>query len=191
MSEGGAVKFDLSFFMSEEEQGLKGRLVYNADLFDDATIERMLGHLQTLLKGIVEGPDQRLSELPLLTEGERHRLLFEWNGTATEYPRDLCVHELFEEQVERTPDAVAAVFEDQQLTYRELDRRANQLARHLRALGVGPETLVGICLERSLEMVVGLLGILKAGGAYVPLDPAYPKERLAFMLEDASVGVLL
>ena len=173
--ESGTVKFDLSFFMSEEEQGLKGRLVYNADLFDDATIERMLGHLQTLLKGIVEDPDQHLSELPLLSEAERHQLLFEWNETATEYPRDRCVHELFEEQVERTPDAVAVVFEDEQLTYRELNRRANQLAHHLRALGVGPEVLVGICVERSLEMVVGLLGILKAGGSLRSAGPFVPR----------------
>jgi amino acid adenylation domain-containing protein len=189
--ESGTVKYDLSFFVSEEEQGLKGRLVYNADLFDDTTIERMMGHLQTLLKGIVEDPDRYLSELPLLSEAERHQLLFEWNETATEYPRDRCVHELFEEQVERTPDAVALVCGDQRLTYRELNRRANQLAHHLRALGVGPDVLVGICVERSLEMVVGLLGILKAGGAYVPLDPAYPKERLSFMLEDAKASVLL
>src|SRR5215213_3050369 len=132
--ESGTVKYDLSFFLSEEEQGLKGRLVYNADLFDDDTIERMLSHLQTLLRGIVADPDQRLSELPLLSEAERHQLLFEWNETATEYPRDRCVHELFEEQAERTPEAVALVFEDQRLTYRELNRRANRLAHHLRAL---------------------------------------------------------
>ena len=188
--EGGTVKFDLSLFMFEEDQGLKGRLVYNADLFDDTTIERMLGHLQALLRCIVENPDQRLSELPLLSEAERHQLLFEWNDTTTEYPRDRCVHELFEEQVERTPDAVAVVFEEQ-LTYRELNRRANQLARHLRGLGVGPEILVGICVERSLEMVVGLLGILKAGGTYVPLDPSYPATRLKFILEDIQAPVLL
>ena len=189
--ESGTVKFDLSFFMVEEEQGLKGRLVYNADLFDDTTIERMLRHLQTLLKGIVEDPDQQLSELPLMGEAERHQLLFEWNGTATEYPRDRRVHELFEEQVERTPGAVAVICGDEQLTYRELNRRANQLAHHLRALGVGPETLVGICVERSLEMVVGLLGILKAGGAYVPLDPSYPATRLEFILADTQAPVLL
>ncbi len=189
--ESGAVKYDLSYFLSEEEQGVKGRLVYNADLFDDATIERMLGHLQTLLRGIVEEPDRHLSELPLLSEAERHRLLFEWNDTATEYPRDRCVHELFEEQVERTPDAVAVMFEEQQLTYRELNRRANQLAHHLRALDVGPEVLVGICVERSLEMVVGLLGILKAGGTYVPLNPSYPAARLKFILEDTQAPVLL
>src|SRR5215211_4589897 len=189
--EGGTVKFDLSLFLFEEDQGLKGRLVYNADLFDDETIERMLGHLHTLLRGIVEDPDQRLSELPLLSEAERHRLLLGWNDTATEYPRDRCVHELFEEQVERTPHAVAVVFEEQQLTYRELDRRANQLAHHLRTLGVGPEVLVGICLERGIDLVVALLATLKAGGAYVPLDPFYPLERLAFMLEDTDAPVLI
>ena len=189
--ESGTVKYDLSFFLSEEEQGLKGRLVYNAHLFDDATIERMLGHLHTLLKGIVEDPDRHLSELPLLDEAERHQLLFDWNETAIEYPRDRCVHELFEEQVERTPDAVAVVFEEQQLTYRELNRRANQLAHHLRALGVGPEVLVCICVERSLEMAVGLLGILKAGGTYVPLDPSSPATRLKFVLGDTRAPVLL
>src|SRR5919112_1141017 len=189
--ESGTVKYDLSFFLSEAVEGLKGRLVYNADLFEYVTIERMLGHLKTLLKGIVEDPDQRLSELPLLSEAERHQLLFEWNDTRAEYPEDRCVHELFEERARRTPDAVAVMFEERQLTYRELDRRANQLAHYLRALGVGPDVLVGICVERSLEMAVGLLGILKTGGAYVPLDPAYPEERLSFMLEDAKAPVLL
>ena len=189
--ESGKVKFDLSFFMFEEEQGLKGRLVYNADLFDDATIERMLGHLQTLLQGIVEDPDRHLSELPLLSEAERHQLLFEWNDTVTKYPRDRCVHERLEEQVERTPDAVAVVCGDEQLTYRELNRRANQLAHHLLTLGVGPEVLVGIYVERSLEMVVGLVGILKAGGTYVPLDPSYPAARLKLILGDTRAPVLL
>ena len=189
--ESGSVKFDLSFFLSEEEQGLNGRLVYNADIFDDTTIERMIGHLQTLLYGIVQDPDRRLSGLPLLDEAEQHLLLSEWSGTVTEYPRDGRVHELFEEQAELFPDAVAVVFGEQQLTYRELDRRANQLAHHLRKLGVGPEKLVGICVERSLEMVVGLLGILKAGGAYVPLDPASPAARLEFVLGDTRAPVLL
>ena len=127
----------------------------------------------------------------MLSEAEKHQVLVEWNETKRDYPKDKCIHQLFEEQVKRTPEAVAVVFEDQQLTYRELNSQANQLAHYLKKLGVGPETLVGICVERSLEMIVGLLGILKAGGAYVPLDPGYPKERLAFMLEDARVGVLL
>jgi amino acid adenylation domain-containing protein len=188
--EGGTVKYDLFFSMSEEK-GLKGGLAYNADLFDEAMIGRMVGHFRTLLEGIVAAPDRHLSELPLLTEEELHQLLEEWNGTETPYSQDRCIQELFEEQVERTPDAVAVVFEEQQLTYRELNRRANQLAHHLRALGVGPGVLVGICAERSVEVVVGLLGILKTGGAYVPLDPAYPKERLSFMLEDARAPVLL
>ena len=136
-------------------------------------------------------PGQRISQLPLLTEAERHQLLVEWNDTAVEYPRDRCIHQLFEAQVERSPEATALVYEDQQLTYGELNARANRLAHHLRSLGVGPEVLVGVCLERSLELVVGLLAILKAGGAYVPLDPSYPAERLAFMLQDTQAPVLL
>nr|VFK62781.1 MAG: AMP-binding enzyme [Candidatus Kentron sp. UNK]VFK70643.1 MAG: AMP-binding enzyme [Candidatus Kentron sp. UNK] len=167
-----------------------GRLEYNTDLFERATMERMTGHLKTLLAGIVENPNTPIHELPLLTEAERRQLL-EWNDTAVDYPRDKCIHQLFEEQVAKTPDAVAVVFEDRQLTYGELNAQANQLARYLQKLGVGPEVLVGICIERSLEMVVGLLGILKAGGAYVPLDPDYPAERLAFMSDDANLKVLL
>ncbi|MBW4457215.1 MAG: amino acid adenylation domain-containing protein, partial [Nostoc indistinguendum CM1-VF10] len=140
---------------------------------------------------IVANPEQRVSKLPLLTTAQQHQLLVEWNDTQADYPKDKCIHQLFEVQVQRTPDAVAVVFEEQQLTYRELNQRANQLAHRLQCLGVGPEVLVGICVERSLEMVVGLLGILKAGGAYVPLDPAYAQERLAFMLSDSQVPVLL
>ena len=136
-------------------------------------------------------PQKRISQLPLLTASEQQQLLVEWNDTRVDYPQDQCIHQLFEEQVERTPDAVAVVFEDQQLTYSELNCRANQLAHYLRSLGVGAEVLVGICVERSLEMVVGLLGILKAGGAYVPLDPEYPQERLSFMVENAQLSLLL
>ncbi|HEY9669184.1 MAG TPA: amino acid adenylation domain-containing protein, partial [Coleofasciculaceae cyanobacterium] len=163
----------------------------NTDLFDAATITRMMGHFQTLLEAIVDNPQQRVSELPLLSANERHQLLVEWNDTRAEYPLDKCIHQLFEATVERTPDAVAVVLQDQQLTYRELNCRANQLAHYLRSLGVEPDVLVGICIERSLEMLVGLLGILKAGGAYVPLDPAYPKERLAHMLSDSQAPILL
>ena len=152
-------------------------------------MERTAGHLEVLLEGILRAPEQPISELPLLTTAERHQMLVEWNDTITEYPKDQCIHQLFEDQVERTPEAVAVIFKESLLTYRELNERANQLAYHLRALGVGPGTLVGVCLERSLEMVIGLLGTLKAGGAYVPLDPAYPKDRLAFMLEDAQAPV--
>ncbi|TMI56674.1 amino acid adenylation domain-containing protein [Candidatus Bathyarchaeota archaeon] len=183
--------FDLSLYLRERNGKLIGFIEYSTDLFDRSTIERMIGHFQTLLEGIVANPDQLISTLPLLTEAERHQLLVEWNDTAAEYPKDSCIHELFEAQVERTPDAIAAEFEGKRLSYRELNSRANQLAHYLRRLGVGPESLVGICIERSLEMIVGLLGILKAGGAYVPLDPAYPRERLRFMLEDAQVSVLL
>jgi amino acid adenylation domain-containing protein len=186
-----AANFDVSLTVNDGSEGLKGRWEYNTDLFDDATIERMVGHFRTLLEGVVEDPDRHLSELPLLSEVERHKLLFEWNDTATEYPRQMCVHELFEEQVERTPGAVAVTFGDERLTYQELNQRANQLAHYLRGLRVGPEVLVGVCMRRSLEMVVGLLGILKAGGAYVPLDLDYPKERLAFMLDDSQTSVLL
>ncbi len=151
----------------------------------------MVGHFQTLLEGIAANPDQHLSALPILTEAERQQLLVEWNDIQADYPRAKCIHELFEAQAERTPEAVAVVFEGKQLSYRELNRRANLLAHHLQKFGVGPEGRVGIMVERSFEMVVGLLGILKAGGAYVPLDPAYPQERLSFMLEDAQVAVLL
>lgn len=167
------------------------QILYDCRLFDDATITRMLAHLKTLLEGMVDDHMSRLSDLPILTEQERHQLVVEWNDTNIDYPMDQCLHELFEAQVERSPEAIAVVFEDEQVSYRELNRRANQLAHHLRTLGVGPEALVGICIERSVEMVVGLFGILKAGGAYVPIDPAYPQERMAFMLADAQVIALL
>ena len=136
-------------------------------------------------------PGTPISRLALLTDSERERLLVDWNGTGREYPKGKCIHQLFEAQAERTPEAIAVVFEDGQLTYRELNARANRLADDLDKLAVGPETLVGLCLERSLEMIVGILGVLKAGGAYVPLDPAYPKDRLAFMLEDSKIQVVL
>ena len=175
----------------EHSEGIRGVVVYSSDLFDEATISRMLGHFQSLLEGIVANPEQRLADLPLLSEAEQYQLLVEWNNTQADYPKDLCIHQLFEAQVELTPNSIAVVFEDKQLTYQELNSRSNQLAHHLRKLGVGPEVLVGICVERSVEMIVGLLGILKAGGAYLPLDPSYPSERLSFMLEDAQVSVLL
>ena len=187
----GTARFDLNLVMKEEESGLQGYIDYNTDLFDASTIERMNEHFQGLLAGIVADPNEPIDNLPLLTERERHQLLVEWNDTDRDYPREKCIHQLCEAQVERTPEAVAVVFEERQLTYRELNRRANQLAHYLRKLGVGPEVRVAIGMERSLEMVIGLLAILKAGGAYVPLDPDYPKERLAFMLEDSRVPVLL
>jgi amino acid adenylation domain-containing protein len=184
-------RFDLEVHLWEAEEGLRAAFVYNTDLFDPDTIKRMAGHYQRILEGIVDNPDRRLSELPLLTEAERHKLLVEWNDTATDYPRDKCIHELFEEQVQRTPDAIAVIFEDKHLTYQELNSRANRLAHYLRKQGVGPEVLVGICVERSLEMVIGILGILKAGGAYVPLDPTYPRERLEFMIKDTRTPVIV
>lgn len=175
----------------EADSELSLDIFYDCQRFDADTITRMLGHFQTLLEGIVAAPEQRLVDLPILTQTEQQQLLVEWNATQTDYPKDLCIHQLFEAQVDRTPNAIAVVFEDQQLTYQELNSRANQLAHHLQELGVSPEVLVGICMERSLEMVVGLLGIFKAGGAYVPIDPAYPSERLAFILQDTQVPVLL
>jgi amino acid adenylation domain-containing protein len=187
----GMAPFDLSLSMVESGSGFKGRLEYNRDLFDESTIERLARHFQVLLGGIVADPEQRLSELPVLSQQDRRMMLLEWNDTGKEYPKEKCLHELFEVQAERTPDAVAVVFEDQQVSYRELNARANRLARYLRKHGVGPEVLVGIGIERSPEMIVGILGTLKAGGAYVPLDLAYPTERLALMVEDAAVSVLL
>ncbi len=183
--------FDLKLMAVECEQGMIFSFQYRRPLFRHETVARIAAHFDVLLRGIIANPNERLAQLPLLTEPERYRLIVEWNATQTEYPKDKCIHELFEAQVERSPQATAAVYEDQSLTYAELNAKANQLADHLRALGVGPDTLVGICVERSLEMIVGLLGILKAGGAYVPLDPTYPKERLAYMLEDARPAVLL
>jgi non-ribosomal peptide synthetase component F len=183
--------FDLTVSLWEKPEGLSGWFEYNTDLFDIATIVRMIGHFQTLLEHIVTNPEQRIAELPLLTVAERQQLLIEWNDVQADYSTDLCVHQLWEAQVERTPDSVAVVFENEQLTYRELNRRANQLAHYLCKLGVGPETLVGLCVERSVELIIGILGVLKAGGAYVPLDPNYPRERLAFMLDDSAVSVLL
>ncbi|HEX5748907.1 MAG TPA: non-ribosomal peptide synthase/polyketide synthase [Archangium sp.] len=170
---------------------LRLELAHECARFDAAHIERMLGQLRHLLESMATWPERPLAGLPLLSERERHQLLVEWNDTRADYPRGRCIHQLVEAQVERTPDAVAVEFEGQRLTYRELDRRANQLAHALRERGVGPETRVGLCVERSLEMAVGLLGILKAGGAYVPLDPGYPPARLAFMLEDSAPAVLL
>ena len=188
---GGSSAFDLTLMVTATAGGLRCALEYRTDLFDASTIRRLVDHFQTLVTDAIARPDQRVAFLALLSPPERQQLLVGWNDTARAYPRDVCVHQLFEAQVDRTPDAVAAEFDGRRLTYRELDRRANQLARHLSKLGVGPEVLVGICVERSLDMVVGLLGILKAGGGYVPLDPSYPQARLAFMVEDAAISVLV
>ncbi len=187
----GTAKFDLTLVLEERADGLGGYVEYNTDLFEAATIVRVLGHFQTLLEGIAAHPDERLATLPLLTTSERQQLLVEWNDTRAEYPKDHCIHQLFEAQTAKTPNAVAVVFEEQQLTYAELNRQANRLAHHLQSLGVGPETRVAICMKRSLEMIVSLVAIHKAGGCYVPLDPAYPKDRLSYMLEDSQAPVLL
>ena len=189
--ERGVAKFDMSLHLRDDVDGLRALLEYNTDLFDADTIARLLGHFRTLLENIVTHPDRRLSRLPLLTEPERCQALVEWNATDAELPREATVHGLFEAQAARTPTATAVTFEDEALSYRELDRRANRLARHLQARGVGPEVPVGLCVERSPEMLVGLLAILKAGGAYVPLDPTYPRERLELMLADAASPVLV
>jgi amino acid adenylation domain-containing protein len=184
-------KLDLTVFLTDSGDTIDLEIEYSTDLFDDARIERLVGHFSILLGAAAANADRRLSDLPLLTNAERQQLLVEWNRTEASYPKGRCLHELFEEQVERTPEAIAVAFQDKELTYRQLNDRANQLGRHLRKLGVGPDTLVGICVERSLEMMVGLLGILKAGGAYVPLDPRYPSERLAFMLRDSGAPLVL
>jgi aspartate racemase len=221
-AESGTAKFDLWLSLQEGPAGLNGVLEYSTELFDAATIERLLGHLQTLLAAIVARPQARIAELPLLTEAERRQLLVEWNadqpgarrqepGARSDVGDGWCIYQLFEEQVARTPDAIALVFDEPpttdrrppidtpslhhsvtlHITYHELNRRANQLARHLQTLGAGPEVRVAICVERSLALVVGLLGILKAGGAYLPLDPEYPSERLAAMLADSQAPLLL
>jgi amino acid adenylation domain-containing protein len=181
---------DLSLEMQDLPDGLHCTFRYAIE-FQTGTIERMAEQFRILLETVVADPDRSIANLSLLNDRERHQFLIEWNDTKREYLQDKCVHQLFEEQVERTPDAVALVFQDQQLTYGELNIRGNQLAHYLRKLGVGPDALVAICVERSVEMIVGLLGILKAGGAYVPLDPSYPRDQLAFMLEDTQVPVLL
>jgi surfactin family lipopeptide synthetase A len=187
----GTAKFDMVMSLGDTGQEISGACEYNTDLFNDDTISRFLRHFQSLLSDIVRDPDRPVSTLRLLTEAERQQMLVEWNATRFDYLEDACVHQLFEAQVGRTPDALAVTLDQEQLSYRELNSRANQLAHHLKGLGIGPEARVGVCLDRSTEMVVGLLGILKAGGAYVPLDPAYPEERLSFMLENAGASVLL
>ncbi|MEG5025754.1 amino acid adenylation domain-containing protein [Microcoleus sp. AT8-B1] len=206
----GTARFDLEFHLWERSpntsgsnqspsnklwvdssEGISGMVIYSADLFDEATISRLIGHFQTLLESIVTNPEQRLANLQYLSAKERYHLLVECNNTQADYPQDLCIHQLFEMQADRTPDAVALVFGEEQVTYRELNLRSNQLARYLQKMGVGAEVLVGLCCGRSLDLIVGMLGILKAGGAYLILDPSYPAERSSFMLKDAQVSVLL
>lgn len=184
-------QFDLTLIVTEAQNQLLASFEYNTDLFDDASIARMSQHFQTLLGAIALETEARVSELPLLTAAEQWETIKNWNNTEKPLAALTCLHHLIEAQVQRSPNAIAVVFGDEQLTYQALNQRANQLAHHLRSLGVGPDVLVGICVDRSIEMVVGLLGILKAGGAYLPLEPSYPQERLTFMLSDAQVSVLL
>ncbi len=189
-TESDIAKFDLSFFISETDTGLYAWFEYDIELFEASTIARMLKHFEMLVEGIAANPEARLYELPLLTKEEQEQLR-EWNQTATEYGREQCVHQIVEMQAAQTPDEVAVVYRKEEINYRELNERANQLAHYLRRRGVGPDVRVGVLLERSVDFILSLLGILKAGGAYVPLDGAYPKQRLQFMLADAGVGLLL
>ncbi|MCI0579839.1 MAG: amino acid adenylation domain-containing protein [Chloroflexi bacterium] len=189
--ETGTARFDLRLELIPEGDTFVQSLTYNTDLFEAGTIERLADHYETLLQAIVANPEQRISAFKLLTDVEKEQLLVEWNRTEADYPQDSTMVQLLEGQARRTPEKAAVSYGTEHLTYEQLNRQANQLAHHLRSLGVGPDVLVGICLERSLEMMVAMLGVLKAGGAYVPLDPAYPQERLAYMLQDARVPVLL
>ena len=183
-------KFDLTLSLEESSDELYGNIEYNTDLFAAETIRRLAGHYERLVDSLVSDREQPLRQVQLLSASERQQILYDWNQSRT-YEQEVCIHELFEKQVELRPESMAVVYEDETLSYRELDRRANQVAHYLQERGVGAETVVGVCLERSLEMVIGLLGVLKAGGAYVPLDPAYPASRLSFMMVDAQVGVVL
>ncbi|MDJ0732575.1 MAG: amino acid adenylation domain-containing protein [Nostocaceae cyanobacterium] len=183
-------KFDLTLVMEDVEEGLIAHFEYNTDLFEEITVSRLAANFAVLLQGIVAKPEQQLAELPILTTTEEQQLL-DWSQGETKQLPELCLHKLFEVQVEKTPDEIAVVFADQSLTYREINQRANQLAHYLQKLGVKPEVLVGICVERSLEMVIGLLGIIKAGGAYIPIDSAYPQKRIEGMLTDSQLSVLV
>ncbi|MEG3898402.1 MULTISPECIES: amino acid adenylation domain-containing protein [unclassified Microcoleus] len=206
----GTARFDLEFHLWERSpnssgsnqspsnklwvdssEGISGMVIYSADLFNEATITRLIGHFQTLLESIAANPEQRIANLQYLSAQERDHLLVECNNTQADYPQILCIHQLFEMQADRTPDAVALVFGDEPVTYRELNLRSNQLARYLQKIGVGAEVLVGLCCGRSLDLIVGMLGILKAGGAYLILEPSYPAERSSFMVKDAQLSVVL
>lgn len=187
----GTAKFDLLFSLGDRGSGLYGGIEYSTDLFEEATIIRLIGHYQRLLEEIIADPTSRIDEIPLLTPAEETQLLVEWNATTGAFPQDSCLHELVETQARQIPDSIAAVFEEQAVTYFQLNHQANVLARHLQDLGVGPDIRVGVCVERSIDMLVTVLAVLKAGGAYVPLDPTYPQTRLTFMLVDAQITVLV
>ena len=190
-SNGKVPECDLHLKLQDGPEGLVGHIAYNNDVFERGAIARMLGHWQILLKAILAHPEQQIPRLPILTDAERYQLLVAWNNTKETYPKNTCVHEMIEAQVERTPEAVAIVHEGRQISYQLLNARANQLSQFLRKLGVGPDTLVGVCVERSPELIVALLGILKSGGAYVPLDPLYPAGRLSMMVEDSALSVMV
>ena len=185
------VRFDMTFFIKETTEGLQGNVHYATDLYSEATINRMISHFKTLLNSIVKSPQKKISELTMLTREEKHQLLYEFNDTKVDYPNDKSIVDLFEEQAAKTPDSIAVVFEEVQLTYKELNERANQLAHHLRNKGVSEDTLVPICIDRSAEMIIGIMGILKAGGAYVPIDIEFPKERIFYMLEDSAAALIV
>ncbi len=187
---GGTAKFDLTLALYEKKDGLEGSIEYSTDLFDAARIERMIGHYQELLRDLTAHPGKPVSQLSLLTTAERRYLLSD-HSNGTLFPANLCAHQRFELQAEHAPQRVAVTSGDEGLTYEELNSRANQLAWYLRARGLKPEDRVGVCTGRSVDLVIAILGILKAGGAYVPLDPGYPDDRLAFMLKDAGVRMLL
>ncbi|MFN6517006.1 MAG: non-ribosomal peptide synthetase [Nostoc sp. CreGUA01] len=187
----GTAQLDIFLSISESEEGLTGFLEYNTDIFDSTTIIQFLSNFQTLLENIVTNPEQHLSELSILTASEQEQLLFKFNQTCADYPQDITLHQLFEQQVELTPDSVALISESEEITYCQLNHRVNQLVHYLQKQGVTKETLVALCLERSLDMIVGILAILKAGGAYIPLDPNYPVERLNFILSDSQASLLI
>src|SRR5262249_7107774 len=193
----GTAKFDLTIELDDRPAGIIGRIEYSRDLFDEGTITRLIEHFQTLLAGIAADPAEKIARLPFLSEAEKRQMLVEWNTGPSRKLHDQCLRHLFEAQVEKTPNAKAVICpwtedgEGQHLSYRELNQRANALAHHLIGLGVGPETLVGVALDRSIEMVIALLGIVKAGGAYLPLDPGYPQARLDYMLADCQAKLLL
>lgn len=183
--------YDISIEFSDSGDHFTACLLYSTDFFDHSTMVRMASHFQNILGEILDKPARPLFELEILSVEEKQQILVEWNDTATSYPREKCIHQLFEKQVEHSPETVAVILDDKKITYRELNARANQLSHYLHSLGVGPNVLVGICMERSIEMIIGLIGILKAGGAYMPLDPEYPPERIDFMLEDSQVSFLV
>ncbi|RHC79098.1 non-ribosomal peptide synthetase [Parabacteroides merdae] len=184
-------KFDITFIITEQCDTIRCDIEYNTDLYDQKRLERMIEHLKILVESVVSNPTINISELEILTPDEKYKLFTKWNNTNFDYPKDKCIHQLFEEQVEKNPENIAVIYGEESLTYKELNKKSNQLAHYLREKGVKPDSFVGICIERSLEMIVGLFGILKAGGCYVPIDPSYPKERISYILNDSNCQILL